>query len=203
MRLRLPRAHSTSRGIACLGLILLVAMLTPGTARAQGFISPSIGFNFGSQFADCHSVSDCQTHRVGYGAGLGYLGTLFGFEEELTYTPTFFGDSSVSSQNSVTTLMSSLLVALPFGPVRPYGAIGLGTIRTSADFNLVDTVRFRDSGLGWVIGGGVMIFPTEHVGVRGDIRHYRGTHDLNLPGLSLQGSPIDFSRASASLVFRF
>jgi opacity protein-like surface antigen len=195
--------ETTSRGIACCGLVLLIAMLTPATAQAQGFVSPSIGFNFGSQFADCHSVSDCQTHHVGYGVGLGYLGTLFGFEEELTYTPTFFGSSSASSTNSVTTLMSSLLVALPLGPVHPYGTIGLGSIRTSADFNLVDTVHFRDSGLGWVIGGGLMIFPTEHIGVRGDIRHFRGAHNLDLPGLSISGSPMDFSRASASLVFRF
>jgi opacity protein-like surface antigen len=182
----------------------MVALLaTPNAAGAQWLLSPSIGFNFGSDFADCRTLSDCETRRVDYGIGLGYLGTLFGFEQEITHSPSFFGESAASDKNSVTTIMSTVLVIVPLGPIRPYGTAGLGAIRTSADFNIADTVRFRDSGLGWVLGAGVMLFPTRHLGVRADVRRYRGTSDLEIGGFSFEGSPLTFSRGSASVVIRF
>jgi len=65
----------------------------PVTAAAQGFISPSVGFNFGGDVTACESIGACEVRRAGYGVGIGYLGTLFGFEEEIVYTPTFFGHS--------------------------------------------------------------------------------------------------------------
>ena len=191
------------REVAAAVMMLVAFLAAPGAARAQGFISPSIGSVFASDFADCQSLSDCETRRSGYGVGIGYLGTLFGFEQEITYTPTFFGESAVSNENSVTTIMSNLLLALPLGPVRPYGMVGLGAIRASADFDLVETVRLKDSGLGWVLGGGLMVLPTQHLGVRADIRYFRGTGDLEAAGFSFEGSPLSFSRASASVVVRF
>jgi len=186
-----------------LGLLAVAVCLAPATARAQGFISPSIGFNLGGDVTDCESIGNCEVRRTGYGVSLGYLGSLFGFEEEIVYTPTFFGESEVSGSNAVTTIMSNLLLALPLGPVRPYGTVGAGAMRTSVDFDLIDTARLRDAGLGWVLGGGVMLLPTERFGVRVDLRHYRGTSDLALPGFTVEGSPLDFSRASASAVIRF
>lgn len=184
-------------------VVAAILVLTPAAAGAQGFVSPSIGFNLGGDVTDCESIGSCEVHRTGYGVGIGYLGSLFGFEEEIVYTPSFFGEGDVSGSNAVTTIMSNLLMALPLGPVRPYGAVGLGAMRTSVDFDLVDTARFRDAGLGWVIGGGMIVLPTERFGVRVDLRHYRGLEDLALPGFTIEGSPLDFSRASAAVVIRF
>lgn len=200
---RTPQLAGVVRVAAVLAACLAIVLGAAGEARGQGFISPSIGFNFGGEVTGCESVSDCEVRRAGYGVGVGYLGRLFGFEQEITYTPDFFGDGAVSSGSAVTTIMSNLLVALPLGPVRPYGAVGLGAMRTSVDFDLADTVGFRDSGLGWTLGGGVILLPTEHVGVRADIRHFRGTGDLTIPLVSLDESTLDFSRASASIVIRF
>ena len=202
MRTASGRRTGLARGAAT--VILGLGMLaSAGDARAQGFVSPSIGFNFGDHVPGCEEFDDCEVRRAGYGVGIGYLGSLFGFEQEITYSPSFFGDSAVSDGGTVTTIMSNLLLALPLGPVRPYGTAGLGAIRTSVDFDLGDTIRFRDAGLGWVLGGGVLVLPTEHFGLRADVRYYRGTDDFEILGVPLDGSPLAFSRASASVVIAF
>ncbi|MGE0392442.1 MAG: outer membrane protein [Vicinamibacterales bacterium] len=181
----------------------MAAVVTTGTARAQGFVSPSLGFNAGSDVADCQRLSDCEERHRSYGVGIGYLGGLFGFEQEFTHAPDFFGTSSASSDNHVTTIMSNLLVAFPAGPIRPYGSVGLGAIRSGVDFNVADTLRFRDAKFGWSFGGGLLVLPTRHFGLRADIRHYRGTGELDIAGLAIEGSPLNFSRMSAGVVFRF
>jgi opacity protein-like surface antigen len=191
-----------ARAVAALAVGLAV-LAAGGEARAQGFVSPSVGFNFGGDVTNCESVSDCEVRRAGYGVGLGYLGRLFGFEQEVTYTPRFFGESGLAGESAVTTIMSNLLVALPLGPVRPYGTAGVGAMRTSVDFDIGDTVSFRAAGLGWTLGGGVMVLPTQRFGLRVDVRHYRGTDDLEFPVIALGGSTLDFSRASAAAVIRF
>jgi opacity protein-like surface antigen len=131
MRNKTRQGAGSARGVlvlaACAALVLGVA----GEAGAQGFVSPSIGFNFGDNVAGCDDIDDCEVRRGSYGVGIGYLGTLFGFEQEVTYSPAFFGESPVSDGGAVTTIMSNLLVALPLGPVRPYGTVGLGAMRTS------------------------------------------------------------------------
>ena len=198
------RVSAYCAGIGFCVLSVTVGVLAaPALAYADGFVSPSIGFNFGSEFADCQTVTDCQTHGANYGFGIGYLGPLVGFEEEFVYTPSFFGSRSTSTSNNVLTLMSNVLVNVPLGPIRPYGTIGLGLLRTNVDFTVAGLASVQNSGLGWDIGGGLFLDVTPHVGVRADLRHYRGTSDLNIAGLSLRGSPLDFSRASAALVLKF
>ena len=198
------RLSACGAGIWFFVLSITVAVLAaPATAYADGFLSPSMGFTFGSDFADCQTVTDCQKHQANYGVGMGYLGSLVGFEEEFVYTPTFFGSSSASTSNHVLSLMSNVLVNVPLGPVRPYGTIGLGLLRTNVDFTATGLASLRNSGLGWDVGGGLFVNATPHLGVRADLRHYRGTGDLNIAGLSLRGSPLDFSRASAALVLKF
>lgn len=187
----------------CVLSATVAVLAAPASASADGFVSPSIGFNFGSGFADCQTVTDCQTHRANYGMGIGYLGPLVGFEEEFVYTPSFFGSSSASTSNNVLTLMSNVFVNVPLGPIRPYGTIGLGLLRTSVDFTVAGLASVRNSGLGWDVGGGLFVNVMPHISVRADLRHYRGTGDLNIAGLSLQGSPLNFSRASAALVLKF
>lgn len=59
-----------------------------------------------------------------------------------------------------------------------------------------------NSHLGWDLGGGLMIFAGQHLGVRGDIRHFHTFQNLSL-GLPLGRTKLDFGRASAALVVRF
>ena len=73
------------------GIIGLACTLGAATsARAEGFISPLIGFDFGGD-ASCPAIDNCQDKRLNFGVALGALGNVFGFEEEFSYAQDFFG----------------------------------------------------------------------------------------------------------------
>jgi opacity protein-like surface antigen len=180
-----------------LAAALLAACATP--ARADGFVTPFIGFNFGGDSTNCASLTSCDDKRVNWGVGLGTTSGIFGVEEEFAYAPNFFG--TTSGDNAVLTLMSNLLVVIPAGPIHPYGLIGIGLVRPHAQLNASSLASDQNT-LGWDIGGGVNIFFGKTVGVRGDVRHIRTLQDITLGGF-FTNAPLDFYRASAGLTLRF
>ena len=113
------------RRLLTLAAALLTLNVTP--ARADGFVTPSVGFNFGGDTTNCNSLRSCDDKRVNWGVSIGTTGSILGFEEELAYAPNFFGTTS-GGDNAVLTLMSNLLVVIPAGPVQPYGLVGIGLV---------------------------------------------------------------------------
>src|SRR5438105_785754 len=105
-----------------------LALATATPARAQGFISPLIGFNFGGDAA-CPKVTGCEDKRLNAGVGLGVMGGVLGFEEEFAYAKDFFGKAPTLS-SSVLTVMTNVMFVPNIGPIRPYGVAGLGLIKT-------------------------------------------------------------------------
>src|SRR5207249_3634537 len=101
---------------------------TVAPARAQGFISPFAGFNFGGDSANCVSLTNCSEKRLNWGASIGKTNGVFGVEEDIAYAPDFFGKTA-GANNAVLTVMSNLMLVVPAGPVQPYALIGLGLIR--------------------------------------------------------------------------
>jgi len=111
-----------------------------------------------------------------------------------------------------TTYSGNFVVRFPAGPIQPYGTVGLGVVRVTGEVNapiVGDLVSASAQDWGWNIGGGVFVFPSEHIGIRGDIRHFRtgdmdwddiagigGINDLPLPQL-------DFWRVTGGVVFKF
>lgn len=180
-------------------LVLVCLAVSAVPARADGFISPFIGYNFGGDSANCLAFSNCEEKRNNWGVSLGTMGSVFGFEADLGYAPQFFGKTD-TGDNAVLTVMSNLLVIIPAGPIRPYGLIGLGLVRSHAQLNstLLDVSQ---NTLGYDIGGGINIFIVHSVGIRGDIRHMHTLQDVTL-GV-FQNQPLDFWRASAGVTFRF
>jgi len=155
-------------------LALLTLVLAPGLARAQGFVGGSIGSVFGTPL-----------------------------ELEVTHTPKFLGESDILKDQSVTTVVYDVLVKLPSGPVQPYGLVGVGVLHTSVDFERAVFTSMRDSSLVWTVGAGVLVFPSRHIGFRGEVRHFRPTGDVEIPGLSVGSTTLSFSRVSAGLIARF
>ncbi len=187
---------------ACVLLASLVALLaTPARARADGFISPLIGFDFGGD-ASCPSVSNCEDKRLNYGLALGATGRVFGFEEEFAYARDFFG-TAPTLNSSVLTVMSSVMLSPKIGPIRPYLLTGLGLIKTHVEFTSASLLTTDNNNLGWDIGGGVTVSVAPHVGIRGDIRYFHSFQDLSFLGFSLGNSKLDFGRAAAALNFTF
>jgi opacity protein-like surface antigen len=182
-----------------LTLALIVGAPTP--ARAQGFVSPFIGYDFGGD-ASCPQITNCEDKKLNVGVSLGTMGSILGFEEELAYAKDFFGTAPGLS-SSVLTLMSNAMIIPRIGPVRPYALAGLGLIKTHVEFTPSRVLSSTNNNLGWDAGGGIAAFFGAHAGVRGDIRYFHAFQDLNALGFTLSDTKLDFGRASVGLILAF
>jgi opacity protein-like surface antigen len=188
------------RLVPCLLAFILMAGWA-GTARAQGYLAPFIGFNFGGD-ANCPQITGCEDKRLNFGIGLGKMGNVFGFEEEFAYAKDFFG-TAPTLNSSVLTVMSNAMFVPNIGPIRPYALAGLGLIKTHVEFtptSLLTTTT--NNNFGWNIGGGVIIGGA-HIGVRGDIRYFHSFQDQTIAGFALSNPQLNFGRASAALMLMF
>jgi len=183
--------------------VLAFGLLTAAKpASAQGFISPLVGFNFGGD-SGCPSATDCEDKNLNLGVSFGALGTIFGFEEEIAYAKDFFGDSPDTSSN-VLTVMSNLMIAPDLKVVRPYALAGVGLIKSHVELTGASLLDADNNAFGWNVGGGLMVFLTPNIGLRGDIRYFHAFQDLKLAGFTLaESEKLDFGRAAAALVFKF
>jgi len=63
-----------------------------------------------------------------------------------------------------------------------------------------------DNMFGWDAGAGVMGFFNDHIGLRGEVRYLRGTHDMNVStginSIDFNGNKLHFWRPSIGVVFR-
>jgi hypothetical protein len=116
--------------LATLLLVLAAFTIYAAPAEAQRYFSPYAGYAHGEAAGDCPSLwSDCPDRRTGYGLVFGSLGGgVMGFEQDISWTPDFFGDDAEIESSSVLTVMSNLVVGLPIGPLRPYGSVGIGLL---------------------------------------------------------------------------
>jgi len=178
-------------------------VLAPTPARADGFFIPWVGSGFGSNIQDGRGT-------FGVAAGGMGAGGVVGGEVDFGWNPSFFGPSGQFGNNSVINLIGNVIVGVPIGGtrgggIRPYLVGGGGLIRTQFDqttspFNPVNSRNM----FGWDAGGGVMGYFSDHVGLRGDLRYLRATHDINsgINSIDLNGNRLDFWRATIGVVFR-
>ena len=198
--------HSKEKPVRPLRLVAIASLLlalTSAPARADGFIVPFVGSNFGGDSGNCPSLTDCTEKRTNFGASLGSMGSVFGFEEDISYAKNFFGDTP-GTANSVFSAMSNLLIGVGVGPVRPYVFGGVGLIRphvSSLPGSLTSLGATDKNAVGYDIGGAVTGMFGSHVGLRGDLRHFHTLQDVNLP--IFKGQKLDFWRASAGLALAF
>ena len=194
-----PKARTS---VSTLLLTLLISIAGAAPARAEGFISPFIGYNFGGD-SGCPSISNCEDKNLNWGIGVGAVGGLFGVEAEFAFIPNFFGEVP-GTENSVFTFMGNFLLAPKFGPVQPYGTIGLGLIKSHTDLSLSGLIEDQDeSDFGWNAGGGLMIHFSDHFGVRGDVRYFHAFSALEFLGLNLGETKLDYGRFSGALLVKF
>jgi opacity protein-like surface antigen len=194
--------HSNhARSVLFICFLLLSAAATP--SRAQGFISPLIGYDFGGN-SGCPQISNCEDKRTNLGIAVGKMGAILGVEEEFADAKNFFG--SVGEQSSsVITLMTNVMVVPALGRVHPYLLGGLGLMKTHVEFTRTDVLSTSNNSLAWDLGGGVTVLVTRHVGVRGDIRHFHSAKSFTIPfvGTSPTDENLTFGRASGALVLAF
>lgn len=184
--------------------VCVTGVLMPGLASADVLLTPFAGVSF----------FDDDNRKGTYGAGLSF-GGLIGVEGEIAQARLGSYDDIrfVDLQANVTTIMGNLMVRFPAGPVQPYAVGGVGVIRLSGDVTVpflgsLLSVSARDFGMN--VGGGVYLFPSRNIGIRGDVRYFRSLGDLTLDDLTdidgLDDLPLpelDFWRATAGVTIRF
>jgi Outer membrane protein beta-barrel domain len=177
--------------------VALLLMLPSAPARADGFVTPFIGYNFGGESSTCVGLTDCSPSRTSYGVSIGAIGASVGFEEDLSYTKDFFG-ASPGAASSAFSAMSNLIFPGPPGRrLRSYIVSGVGRIRLHESLNQTSV----DSTVtGYDVGGGLNGLFTKHLGIRIDVRHFQTFQDVNLP---LASGKVGFWRASLGLALKF
>ena len=179
----------------------------PAEVRAQGFVAPLFGYDFGGD-SGCPEITGCEDKHYNYGIAFGTLGNVFGIEQEIAYADEFFGEAQGLS-SSVLTVMTNFMIVPNLQVARPYFLVGLGLIKTDVQLTAPSLVSSANNNFGWDVGGGIMIFFGRHVGIRGDIRYFHtfqdlfGDLDLEPLGISLSGRKLDYGRAAAAIVFAF
>jgi len=197
--------HSTRspRALPILTGALLLWLVTATTASAQGFVAPYIGYDFSGD-SGCGELfdSECEGRHANFGVAVGALGGLFGFELDFGYAPNFFGESTQQNSN-VLTLMGNVMLAPKIGPVQPYALAGLGLMKSDFEFSAFPALNSDNNKFGYDLGGGMMIFFGDHIGIRGDVRYFHSFQKLELIGISIDETKLDFGRGSAGVVFKF
>jgi len=189
------------RKIATIAALALA--LAPASARADWLFTPNIGTTFGG-------AADGREH-ITYGASIGWMGAgIIGIEGDFQFTPEFFegndDDVDFFGSSNVVTAMGNVIVGIPVGGqrgggFRPFGFAGIGLIQQNTDAEgalEIDTNEF-----GFNVGGGVMGFFNDHLGLRGDLRYVRSFQDTDDNLVTIGIGDFDFWRANIGVVFRW
>jgi hypothetical protein len=193
------RLVPTRRTLALLTAAAALVMIgIPATARADGFVSPWAGVQFGGTL---QNVGDIDRGKGAFGVTAGAMGGgIIGGEFDFGYGPNALG-----SNTSMLDFMGNLIIGVPIGGqsgggVRPYVSGGVGLLRSQVDSGTVFNVTSANNQFGWDLGGGVMGFFGDHFGLRGDFRFMR-TFDQTIFGITNVGH-LNFTRLSLGVVFR-
>jgi hypothetical protein len=179
----------------------LFVLAASSPARADGFIFPFVGFHFGGD-SGCPEIDECENKRLAAGVSFGALGDVVGFEADFGYAEQFFG-AAPGFESNVLTFTGNLMIVPKLGPIRPYALGGLGLLRTTAALSLANILLSENNSLGYSVGGGLMIFFGENLGIRGDVRVFKTLQDLTFLGFEVPDSRLGFGRASAGLMLKF
>src|SRR5262245_6474338 len=188
-------------------LAVLLGVVTPAAARADGLIVPFVGVNFGGNSGRELSAA-IDAERFNWGVSVSYMGAgVLGIEGDIAHSPDFFGQTDIGG-SSVLTATANLLIGIPIGGqtgvgFRPYALGGLGVMRSEA--HAFDGRRLDDTNAAWDFGGGAMFFFGTNVGLRADFRYFRtfGRLDFDFVDAIERPGRLDFARTSAGLILRF
>jgi hypothetical protein len=189
------------RGITKACLLWAAAMVAiPVQARADGYVSPWLGFSI---------ASATDNGRSAFGATAGYMGAgVFGFEADVGYSPDFFGSRSEFGSNNAITAMGNFILGVPIGGthgagVRPFVSGGVGLIRTHIEGGTLVNASRTNNAFGYDIGAGMMGFFNQHVGLRGDVRYLNTLRDTNREsGVDFEPGRLSYWRISGGVTFR-
>jgi hypothetical protein len=187
-----------------LALTIGTVLAVPHAAAAQAFINPFVGTTLTSPTGVGGSS------KAGFGIALGTLGNIVGAETEFAYYPEVLDNTANAlSKNKVITFSGNTLIGPTIGPVKAYGAVGLGdlylNVTSLASVVVPNPTSISTNYFTLNVGGGVAGFFSAHFGARGDLRYYRAyglkVTDFENAGLVLDH--FDFWRANIGVAIKF
>jgi opacity protein-like surface antigen len=203
-----------------LAMVMLFVAVMAKPASADWLLTPYWGLVFGgaANTVDIDTRDEAFEQRSVFGGSLaGMGGGIFGLEVDFSYAPNFFqlteGDEDFEFfdfNSSITTLMGNAVIGIPIGGssgpgVRPYVTGGAGLMRANIQFgDLFEDLSTNDFAVSF--GGGVHVFFTDSIGLRGDLRYFRGLQnddDDEFLELDFNLDDFDFWRGSIGITFRF
>jgi opacity protein-like surface antigen len=186
--------------------------MSAAPASADGFVSPTVGVNFGGsaggnlRTATNNAASDGSKINWGVAAGWMSAGAV-GVEEDFQWSPDFFGHGGTVDNSRVITAMTNLIVGAPIGGqhgpgIRPFASLGVGWINQNITA-FTGVGNFTENDFGWDLGAGVMGYFSNNIGLRFDYRYFRNFQETNSNTIGLEVGHFAFNRASLGVVFRF
>ncbi len=182
--------------------LLLLCLARDGAA--QGFINPFVGTTLTSP-----STRGSRS-KPGFGVAFGSAGTIVGVESEIAYYPEVLDKSANNlAKSKVITFSGNTLIGPTIGPVKVYGAFGFGDLYLNvtgvSSIVIPNPQSISTNYFTFNYGAGVMGFLTTHLGVRGDLRHYRafGFKLADVQGAGLALDRFDFWRANIGVMATF
>ena len=167
-----------------------------------------MGFTFGGDttFIDLEGAAG-ERHWT-YGVSGLLLGEIFGVEVDFGHAPGFFefGDQDLVQRSSMTTLMGSIVVAVPrsvsqYG-LRPYAVAGAGMMRVRID-DFLSRFPVADSQAAMAFGGGVTGFFSDRFGVSWELRRFYRIPSDGAAAISPDAAELSFWRATMAFAFRY
>jgi opacity protein-like surface antigen len=209
---------SVRKWLLSAAIVTTACIAAPRTASADWIVTPFVGWNTGGS-ADVNGSNGTTTastfeHKANYGVSVtGMGGGVIGGEIDFGYSPNFFATNTdangfqFTNNSNVTTLTGNVIVGVPVGghgaQIRPYAVGGVGLIRT----NVQDAAGFfsvnTKNDFGFDIGAGVMGFFNQNIGLRGDVRYFRGFRGTSDNAIGLGISNFNFWRTSIGVSFKF
>lgn len=152
-------------------ILALVILLSPSVASAQLFVQPFMALNGG----------ETTRESTGFGVSGGWMGRWFGGEGEAGWSPSFFDDDGgFRVKHSGSTYLATGLFGARLGHVRPYGAAGIGVLRSRIE-EVGALATLNDSRGAMHAGGGVML-DRGHAVLRVDARYIRALDEQEPEG---------------------
>jgi hypothetical protein len=182
----------------CAACLALATVLSPGEARADGYVTPWIGIDFATANDDGSTV---------YGVTTGYMGAgVFGFEADVGFTPHLFRAIPAFDTSTGLTIMGNFILGIPIGGthgagIRPFVSGGVGLMRIHSEGGPVLDESRSNNEFGYDLGAGMMGFFNQHVGLRGDVRYIRSL-DSHTGIDVLDGERLRYWRVVGGVTFR-
>lgn len=210
------------KGALRVAVVMAFVMVMAKPASADWLLTPYFGFVFGgaANTVDIDTGDEAFEQRSTFGASIATMGAgIFGLEFDYGYSPNFFQLTEGGEDfeffdvnSSMTTLMGNVIIGVPIGGtsgvgVRPYGTAGIGLMRANIEFeDIFENLSSNDLGVNF--GGGVNVFFSDSLGLRGDVRYFRGLQNEDVEDeeeldFDFNLDDFDFWRVTVGLVFRF